>query len=129
MERKHFGILKSAALAAAMVLAAATGAMAQGKDMLTFVLGGPVLTLDPGIAAGTQAQTVRLQIMEPLLSRDSETSEIKPLLATSWSVADDKVTWTFKLRQGVTFHDGTPFTAAAVRSEEHTSELQSQFHL
>ena len=38
----------------------------------------------------------------------------QPALATSWTVSPDKLTWTFNLRQGVTFHDGTPFNADAV---------------
>jgi peptide/nickel transport system substrate-binding protein len=99
-----FGVLSNTASAQAV------------KDTLNFVLGAPVLTLDPGVPAGTQAQTVRLQVMEPLVSRDAESGEIKPLLATSWQVSDDNKTWTFKLRQGVMFHDGTPFTAAAVKA-------------
>src|SRR2546425_7061431 len=39
--------------------------------------------------------------------------EIVPMLATSWQIADGGRTYTFKLRQGVVFHDGTPFKAAA----------------
>ena len=39
---------------------------------------------------------------------------IEPSLATSWTVSPDKTTYTFQLRQGVTFHDGTPFNSAAV---------------
>ena len=72
------------------------------------------VTLDPGVAAGTQAQTVRIQIMETLVQMNAETSDIEPLLAKQWEVADDKVTWTFHLRDGVTFHDGSPLTAADV---------------
>src|SRR5207249_10578341 len=71
--------------------------------------------------------------------------EIVPMLATSWQITDGGRTYTFKLRQGVVFHDGTPFNADAVkfnfermldksfgsprRSEEHTSELKSRFDL
>jgi len=51
-------------------------------------------------------------ICEPLVRRgsDSDVSNV-PCLAESWEVAADGVTWTFNLRQGVKFHDGTPFTA------------------
>ncbi|CAH1648720.1 MAG: hypothetical protein KF735_11250 [Chelatococcus sp.] len=81
---------------------------------IKFAMGAPVLTLDPGVAAGTQAQTVRIQVMEPLVQMNAETGKIEPLLAESWSLADDKKTWTFKLRPGVKFHDGTPLTSADV---------------
>ena len=47
-----------------------------------------------------------------------------PCLATSWEVSDDGMTWTFNLREGVTFHDGTPFTSEDVKdSIESTLEL------
>src|SRR6266436_1981079 len=64
-------------------------------------------------------------------------AEIRPGLATEWNVdeGNDK-RWIFKLRQGVKWLDGCPFTADDVvwnfaysRSEEHTSELQSRLHL
>jgi ABC-type transport system substrate-binding protein len=41
--------------------------------------------------------------------------EIVPMLASSWQIADGGRTYTFKLRQGVVFHDGTPFNAEAVK--------------
>lgn len=44
-----------------------------------------------------------------------EDGTIKPWLATSWEVSEDKKSYTFKLREDVTFHDGTPFNAEAVK--------------
>src|SRR5205823_13232054 len=53
-----------------------------------------------------------------------------PGLALSWKPIDE-TTWEFKLRPGVSFHDGAPLTAEDIifRSEEHTSELQSLAYL
>ncbi|MGH8932816.1 MAG: ABC transporter substrate-binding protein, partial [Egibacteraceae bacterium] len=53
-------------------------------------------------------------IFEPLVSY-GEGGVIEPGLASSWEVSDDGLTVTFHLRDGVTFHDGTPFDAEAVR--------------
>ncbi|MCB1493868.1 MAG: ABC transporter substrate-binding protein, partial [Rhodobiaceae bacterium] len=49
--------------------------------------------------------------------------KIEPALATSWEILDDKITWRFHLREGVTFHDGAPFTADdVVASLERVSD-------
>ena len=55
-----------------------------------------------------------MMVYEPLIAFD-DAMTIRPRLAERWSVADDGVTWTFHLRGGVRFHDGTPFDAEAVR--------------
>jgi peptide/nickel transport system substrate-binding protein len=54
-----------------------------------------------------------LQIWEPLI-RYNDTFELEPGLAESWTLSADGLTWTFKLRQGVTFSNGNPFNAAGV---------------
>ena len=69
---------------------------------------------DPGDFSPTgsvavPAMRLRRQIFEPLVDLNLSTGELMPVLAESWSLEDD--TWTFNLRQGVTFHDGSPFTA------------------
>lgn len=45
-----------------------------------------------------------------------DTATVGPALATEWEVSEDNTTYTFTLREGVTFHDGTPFTAEAVEA-------------
>lgn len=53
-------------------------------------------------------------VEEKLVDLDFETGKIIPMLATSWKVLDDELTWEFKLREGVEFHDGAKFNAEAV---------------
>ena len=50
------------------------------------------------------------------LTKLDEKGEAQPKLALSWTHSDDFKTWTFKLRPGVKFQDGTPFNAAAVKA-------------
>jgi peptide/nickel transport system substrate-binding protein len=56
-------------------------------------------------------------VYEPLLwyNPPGSAEQFTPALATSWESADEGMTWTFYLREGVTFHDGTPFNADAVK--------------
>ncbi|NLE77353.1 MAG: ABC transporter substrate-binding protein [Chloroflexi bacterium] len=87
-----------------------------------------------------------LGVWEPLVILDNEMRAV-PVLATSWEANDQGTVWTFRLRQGVLFHDGTPFNADAVllnvpklqeeydRSLPHLDRLEKvddhtvQFHL
>lgn len=54
------------------------------------------------------------KIFSHLVTYNVEYTEIIPDLAESWSISDDNLTWTFNLREGVTWHDGSPFTAEDV---------------
>ncbi|MFL5758167.1 MAG: ABC transporter substrate-binding protein [Thermomicrobiales bacterium] len=71
-------------------------------------------TLDPGVTNFDSTIRVTLNICEPLVWMPSAT-EIKPGLAESWDVSQDGKEYTFHLKKGVTFHDGTPFNADAVK--------------
>lgn len=71
--------------------------------------------LDPNLSGLRTAQIVFFQIFEPLVVRDPADNNFKPWLATSWETSADGKTYTFRLRRDVTFHDGTPFNAEAVK--------------
>lgn len=82
---------------------------------LTIGLGSEPETLDPGDGVYVQEQFVLISLFDSLLSMAPDTT-LHPGLASSWEVNDDYTEFTFNLRQDVTFHDGTPFTAAAVKA-------------
>src|SRR5690554_2547487 len=79
-------------------------------------IGNEPTTLHPlkGATDGS-SNDIRAYVVESLLTRDIDTYEWKPALATSWEISEDKKTFTFKLRQGVKWHDGEPLTAADVK--------------
>jgi peptide/nickel transport system substrate-binding protein len=81
---------------------------------LTYAAGSATQTLDPQFI--TDVTTFRgVGSMYEALTKQDENGKVGPGLAVSWTVAPDKRTWTFKLRPGVSFHDGTPFNAQAVK--------------
>lgn len=81
-------------------------------DQLTLAIDDEFPTLAAPWGYQPQTSLVLRNIHEALLDRDSETAELIPGLATEWEAVDE-VTWRFTLRQGVSFHDGSPFNAEA----------------
>jgi len=81
---------------------------------LNIALGMDIGGLDPHGSLSGDARIIWSCIYETLVYLD-EKMEIQPRLATSWEVSEDAKVWTFKLRKGVKFHDGTPFNAKAVK--------------
>ncbi|MDR8019543.1 ABC transporter substrate-binding protein [Nesterenkonia aerolata] len=71
-------------------------------------------SLDPALSVDTETERVCRQIFETLLGVDRDTGSTAPLLAEEWDVSDDGLRYTFTLRDGVLFHDGTTCDAAAV---------------
>ncbi|NIJ06146.1 ABC transporter substrate-binding protein [Frigoribacterium faeni] len=81
---------------------------------LTYATGDAEPTcLDPHVGGNYPQALVSTQYLESLVSKDAD-GTIVPWLADSWQEADDGLSWTFTLRDGVSFTDGTPFDAAAV---------------
>jgi len=83
----------------------------------TFIWGksGDADTLDINVTGNGEAWEVAAQIFNLLVRTKQGRTDIEPDLATSWSVSPDGLVWTFKLRQGVSFHDGTPWNAEAAK--------------
>jgi len=83
---------------------------------LTVVLPRSLVALDPHGAQSVEEATavVSSHLFDTLVVRDPESQELRPRLALSWSAAEDGRSWEFKLREGVAFHDGSPFTAGDV---------------
>src|SRR5262245_22315353 len=69
---------------------------------------------DPHINASSELGIPLRSVYDTLIYRDPDSLEFVPGLATSWTISPEGLTYTFALRQGVTFHDGTPFNAQAV---------------
>ncbi|WP_026565758.1 ABC transporter substrate-binding protein [Bacillus sp. UNC41MFS5] len=83
---------------------------------LKWALGGTVTNdnLDAHKSGNAQNGRVMRSLYDSLVV-ELEDGTIKPWLATSWEISEDKKSYTFKLREDVTFHDGTPFNAEAVK--------------
>ena len=103
--------VRSLFLSAALLGAALTGAQAQkSADTLRIAMRDAVTNIDPYYNNLRTGVVMSHQAWDMLVYRDPDTFALKPLLATSWTLGDDK-TIDFQLRAGVTFHDGSAFTA------------------
>jgi peptide/nickel transport system substrate-binding protein len=98
----------------------------------TFIFGRGADCVKLDAADVTDGESARgtMQILDPLTMFKGETTLVQPGLATEWSVSSDNLVWTFKLRQGVKFHDGTPFNAdAVIFNFERWWDEKNEFHV
>ncbi len=72
-------------------------------------------SLDPAAVTAVNDFRILVNVYEGLTRYKSGTLEVEPALATGWEISADGTEYTFTLREGVTFHDGTPFNAEAVK--------------
>jgi len=108
--------LTASVIASALLLGACggagSGAGGGGSDgtEVTIALPEEPRSLASWNAYSNDGHPVLRNVTEALLNRDPETNELAPELATAWEQVDD-TNWQFTLREGVEFHDGTPFNA------------------
>ena len=112
----------SRVLALGTVLLAGTSATpvqraeAIAADTIVMADPGSPATLDPAISYDYASPPIIRPTYEGLVAmKGTSSTEIAGVLATSWTTNPQRTIWTFQLRRGVTFHDGTPFNAAAVK--------------
>ena len=105
--------LTAVALFATAAAFAATS-RTHASDTLVFAGSADPVGLDGAFASDGESIRAIKQIVETLVAQKPGTTSLIPQLATSWKGSTDGKTWTFNLRQGVKFHDGTPFNAQAV---------------
>ena len=82
--------------------------------LFNYALNESPQALDPALVNDFGSLELCANIYEGLFRFKGETCDVEPCLAESYDVSDDGLTYTFKLREGVTFHDGTAFDASAV---------------
>lgn len=115
--RRPLGLIVAAAVTLSLVLAPAirptSGEARAAAPEVVRVAADEPSTLDPAAAGDTSAAFVIPQLFESLTAFDMDLV-LRPALARSWEVTDDGTTITFVLRDGLTFSDGSPLTAADV---------------
>jgi peptide/nickel transport system substrate-binding protein len=110
------GVAAAVALSLSACAQSQRGSNGSGKVGGTMVFGvaGAPKNFDPIFNDDGESFRPIRQMYETLVAYKPGTADLAPGLAQSWESTPDGKTWTFHLRQGVKFHDGTPFNAAAV---------------
>ncbi|UXN73776.1 ABC transporter substrate-binding protein [Devosia sp. A8/3-2] len=108
-------IFKSIGTALALVGALAGAALAQQPTEVRIGVALEPPILDPTAGAAEAIDIVVYQNIFEGLTAIDENGAVQPGLASSWTISDDNLTYTFKLHEGVTFHDGTAFDADDVK--------------
>jgi len=124
LEMRRRELLRRSALAAASaaVLACAPGAVTGSRPSASPRKGGTVTwgqwdkidVIDPALTTGAASGEIAQNVLDTLITMDAD-QKFYPGLATKWTIEDSSKKFTFTLRDGVKFHDGSMLTSAAVK--------------
>ena len=98
-------------LALALLLAAGVFFSPARAQTVTAVLEAEIVTLDPHFTPAYISRTFGYMVFDTLFAMDAE-GRVRPQMVQSWTASPDGLTWSFTLREGLAWHDGTPVTAA-----------------
>ena len=129
MKRRNLLFAVGLFVVASFALAACAEAEPAEEVVIVFAQSADAGTLDPANQTSANSLAPASHIYEGLIGFNPGTTETIPALATSWDVSDDKLEWTFHLRGGVKFQDGTDFDAdAVVFNFERWWDLDNEFN-
>ena len=98
----------------ALLRAAVPAEAVTAKTLVVGLVAEPT-SMDPGQLNDINSMRVLSSVYDTLVRFKEESFTLEPGLATAWTISPDGLTYTFTLRRGVKFHDGTPFDAEAVK--------------
>ncbi|MFZ5811012.1 MAG: ABC transporter substrate-binding protein [Thermodesulfobacteriota bacterium] len=102
-----------------VLLMSVSVAQAADKDTLVVAAPSDIHTLDPGVSSDNydwrQIYPCYDRLVKYKVENGKGSTEVEPMAAESWTVSPDGLVWTFKIRKGIAFDDGTPLDAEAVR--------------
>ena len=101
---------------AALLAIGLSAASVQAQETLRLPIATDFDSFDPDNAFEMDGLAAINNVYEGLVEYVPGSAEIRGLLAKDWTISDDGLTYTFNLVEGATFHDGTPFNAAAVKT-------------
>ena len=113
MRKTHLLIAVFSALWCGCPWSSDPGPAGGGDLSFIYARGGDSVRLDPATVEDGESVLVISNVFESLV-RYGKGTDLEPVLATAWKRADDGLSWTFSLREGVQFHNGERFDADAV---------------